>query len=102
MINIKTLKLRRLKFLLKNMDIKLCNRHISLKLFIFINCILFIALFVFIDFYFYKATKQRNNAPVINSKAIVEQENYLKKMRSKNKHNNCLAFGIDENHDAKF
>jgi len=98
MINLKRLKLRRLKFLLKNMDIKLCNRHISLKWFIVFNCILFVALFVFIDLYFYKATKQRrNDQSMINSKVIQEQNNYLKKMRSKNKHNNCLVFGIDEN-----
>ncbi len=94
MINFKLI--RRLKFLLKNMDIKLCNRQVSLKWFIIVNFILFVGLFVFIDLYFYAFTKHTRK-PMIDSKAIVEQENYLKKMRSRKKHNNCLAFGIDEN-----
>ena len=94
MINFKLI--RRLKFKIKNMDIKLCNRQVSLKWFIIVNFILFVGLFVFIDLYLNAFTKHTRK-PMIDSKAIVEQENYLRKMRSKKKHNNCLAFGIDEN-----
>ena len=51
-------KIRKIKFQLKIMGFQICNRNISLKWLIALNIILILALFVFIDFYFYKKTQK--------------------------------------------
>ena len=78
------------------MEVQICNKKITLKTFILLNVLLFLALFLFIDLYFYNVTTVVH-VPTMNSRVVLEQERFLAKMRSKKILNNCMAFDIDEN-----